>query len=102
MYVKRANSLVINKFNMLKINLFILKNIKMLEMTGVLMRIFSFTLVSWLGPKSPFLFVWIFNTADAVVLSWCSLLRKDNAYSLLNIFWILVGLVGIARSTGLL
>ena len=88
--------------NMLKINLFILKNIKMLEMTGVLMRIFSFTLVSWLGPKSPFLFVWIFNTADAVVLSWCSLLRKDNAYSLLNIFWILVGLVGIARSTGLL
>lgn len=87
---------------MLKVNLFILKNIKTLEMTGVLMRIFSFTLVSWLGPKSPFLFVWIFNTIDAVVLSWCSILRKDNAYSLLNIFWIMVGLVGIARSTGLL
>ena len=87
---------------MLKVNLFILKNIKTLEMTGVLIRIFSFTLVSWLGPKSPFLFVWIFHTIDAVVLSWCSILRKDNAYSLLNIFWIMVGLVGIARSTGLL
>jgi hypothetical protein len=34
-------------------------------MIGVLMRIFSFSLVSWLGPESPFLFVWAFNTADA-------------------------------------
>ena len=87
---------------MLQINLFIQKNIKSVEMVGVLMRIFSFTLVSWLGPESPFLFVWIFNTIDAVMLSWCSILRKDNAYSLLNIFWIMVGLIGIARSVGLL
>lgn len=87
---------------MLKINLFIQKNIKTVEMVGVLMRIFSFTLVSWLGPESPFLFVWIFNTIDAVMLSWCSIIRKDNAYSLLNIFWIMVGVVGIARSVGFL
>lgn len=33
-------------------------------MIGVIMRIFSFTLVSWLGPDSPFLFVWVFNTID--------------------------------------
>ena len=71
-------------------------------MAGVLMRIFSFSLVSWLGPQSPFMFVWIFNTTDAIILSWCSVLKKDRAYSLLNIFWIAVGLVGIFRAAGLL
>lgn len=84
------------------LNKFILDNIKTLELIGVLMRIFSFSLVSWLGPQSPFMFVWIFNTIDAIILSWCSILKKDTAYSLLNIFWIMVGLVGIARASGLL
>ena len=51
------------------LNTFVLKNIKAIEMTGVIMRITSFSLVSWLGPHSPFLFVWIFNTTDAVALS---------------------------------
>ncbi|MBI3222723.1 MAG: hypothetical protein HYZ46_06575 [Nitrosomonadales bacterium] len=64
------------------------------------MRIFSFSLVSWLGPASPFMFVWIFNTADAVMLSWCSILKKDRAYTTLNMFWIMVGLVGIFRAGG--
>ena len=81
-------------------NAFIIKHIKTLEMTGVLMRIFSFSLVSWLGPESPFMFVWIFNTTDAVLLSWCSVLKKDRAYTLLNTFWILVGIVGMARAGG--
>jgi hypothetical protein len=85
---------------MITLNTFIYRNIKIFELIGVLMRIFSFTLVSWLGPKSPFLFVWIFNTLDAILLSWCSILRKDRAYTLLNVFWILVGIVGIARSMG--
>ena len=71
-------------------------------MTGVLMRIISFTLVSWLGPKSPFMFVWIFNTMDAILLSWCAILKKDRAYTVLNLFWILVGIVGILRAAGLL
>lgn len=84
------------------INTLILTHIKALEMTGVLMRIFSFSLVSWLGPASPFLFVWIFNTTDAILLSWCSVLKKDTAYTTLNIFWILVGIVGIVRAAGLL
>lgn len=79
-------------------NHFIRRHLPALEMTGVLMRIFSFSLVSWLGPDSPFLFVWIFNTADAVMLSWCSVLKKDRAYTLLNTFWIFVGLVGIYRA----
>lgn len=84
------------------INAFILKYIKVLELVGVLMRIFSFSLVSWLGADSPFMFVWVFNTIDAAILSWCSIVKRDTAYSLLNIFWILVGLVGIARAGGLL
>lgn len=85
-----------------QLNLFIYRNIKIIEMIGVGMRIFSFSLVSWLGSQSPFLFVWAFNTTDAVILSWCSVLKKDKAYSLLNIFWIFVGIIGMIRAAGLL
>lgn len=84
------------------LNKFILDNIKILEMTGILMRILSFTIVGWLGPNSPFLFVWIFNTIDALILSWCAILKKDRAYSLLNIFWVMVGVVGILRATNVI
>lgn len=87
---------------MTELNTFILKNIRAIEMIGVLMRIFSFSLVSWLGPKSPFMFVWIFNTTDAVMLSWCSILKKDQAYTVLNTFWIIIGIIGILRAGGLL
>ena len=83
---------------MTTVNAFILRNLRALEMTGVLMRIFSFSLVSWLGPASPFIFVWIFNTADAILLSWCAILKKDQAYTVLNVFWIFVGVVGILRA----
>lgn len=80
------------------INAFVLKYIRTFEMIGVIMRIFSFSLVSWLGPASPFMFVWVFNTIDALLLSWCAILKKDQAYTLLNIFWVLVGIVGILRA----
>jgi hypothetical protein len=80
------------------INPFVLRHIRTIEMVGVLMRIFSFSLVSWMGPNSPFMFVWVFNTIDAIMLSWCSALKRDAAYTLLNTFWILVGLVGILRA----
>jgi len=83
---------------MILINDFILKHVRIFEMIGVLMRIFSFSLVSWLGPASPFMFVWIFNTIDAILLSWCAILKKDQAYTVLNVFWILVGIVGILRA----
>lgn len=79
---------------------FVKRNIPQLEMAGVLMRIFCFTLVSWLGPASPFMLVWIINTADAILLTYCAMLKKDRAYTLLNAFWILVGIVGIARAGG--
>ncbi|HZP59223.1 MAG TPA: hypothetical protein VFB27_02785 [Opitutaceae bacterium] len=84
------------------INQLIIGRIKIIEMIGVLMRIFSFSLVSWLGPHSPFMFVWIFNTTDAVILSWCSLLKRDAAYIFLNVFWIMVGVIGILRAGGFL
>jgi hypothetical protein len=80
------------------INAFLLKNIKTFEVIGVVMRIISFSLVSWLGSGSPFMFVWVFNTIDAVLLSWCAILKKDFAYTLLNCFWVLVGAVGILRT----
>jgi hypothetical protein len=83
-----------------KISNFIRNHISAMEMLGVIMRIISFTLVSWLGPASPFMFVWIFNTVDAVLLTYCATIRKDRAYTLLNGFWIIVGIVGIARAGG--
>lgn len=81
-----------------RVNAFILRHLRALEMAGVVMRIMSFSLVSWLGPQSPFLFVWIFNTVDAVLLTWCATLRKDAAYTLLNAFWVLIGIVGIVKA----
>jgi len=83
------------------LNRLVATHLKTIEMTGVIMRIISFSLVSWLGPQSPFMFVWIFNTTDAVMLTWCAVLKRDPAYTLLNAFWILVGLVGIWRASGL-
>lgn len=81
-----------------RINAFILRYISTLEMAGVLMRIFSFSIVSWLGAESPFLFVWVVNTLDAILLSWCALLKRDRAYTVLNLFWVLVGIIGILRA----
>ena len=84
------------------LNALVYSNIKTVEMIGVLMRIVSFTLVSWLGPDSPFLFVWVFNTVDALMLSWCAVLKKDRAYTLLNVFWVLIGVMGILRAMNFL
>lgn len=81
-------------------NAVVLRHRESIELVAVVMRIVSFSLVSWLGPRSPFFFVWAFNTVDAVALSWCAILRKDRAYTLLNIFWIGVGIVGMLRAHG--
>lgn len=80
------------------LNRLVLKYLKQLEMTGVIMRISSFSVVSWMGADSPFMYVWLLNTIDAILLTWCAILKKDAAYSLLNGFWILVGLVGVLRA----
>jgi hypothetical protein len=83
-----------------RLNAVVSRNLRTIEMIGVLMRIFSFSLVSWLGPQSPFLFVWAFNTADAVMLTWCALIRKDAAYTVLNVWWMGLGVVGMVRAFG--
>jgi phosphoglycerol transferase MdoB-like AlkP superfamily enzyme len=79
---------------------YIKAHIPQFEMAGVIMRIFCFSLVSWLGPDSPFMLIWIVNTVDAILLTYCATLKKDRAYTLLNGFWILVGILGIARAGG--
>jgi hypothetical protein len=83
-----------------RIHAFAKQHIRWIEMIGVLMRITSFSLVSWLGPRSPFFFVWAFNTTDALMLSWCSVIKKDPPYIVLNVFWVGVGVVGMARAFG--
>jgi hypothetical protein len=82
------------------LNAVVTRNLRAIEMVGVLMRIFSFSLVSWLGLSSPFLFVWAFNTTDAIMLAWCAILKKDKAYTVLNVFWVGVGVVGMVRAAG--
>jgi hypothetical protein len=79
---------------------FINARIPQFEMAGVIMRIFCFSLVSWLGPASPFMLVWIVNTVDAILLTYCATVKKDKAYTLLNGFWILVGVIGVVRAGG--
>ena len=80
-----------------RVNHIVAQHLRTVEMIGVLMRIISFSLVSWLGPASPFLFVWAFNTIDAIILTWCAIIKKDTPYTILNVFWIGVGVVGMAR-----
>lgn len=81
---------------------YIKNHIPQMEMVGVIMRILCFSLVSWLGPNSPFMLIWVINTLDAILLTYCATLKKDAAYTLLNSFWILVGAVGIARAGGVI
>ena len=83
-----------------RLNALVTLHLRTIEMIGVLMRVFSFSLVSWLGPQSPFLFVWGLNTIDAVLLSWCAIIKKDRAYTVLNVFWVGVGIVGLFRAAG--
>lgn len=86
----------------IKLNHFIASRIRAVEMTGVVMRIASFTTVSWMGAESPLMFVWSFNTLDALLLTWCAAIKRDPAYTLLNAFWILVGVIGMARAANFL
>jgi len=74
-----------------KINLFVIKYIKHIEMAGVLMRIFSFSLVSWMGGGKSVLFVWLLirQTRDTFLVFYP---KKESAYILLNVFWIMVAL----------
>jgi len=70
----------------------------LLETIGVVMRILAFGLLSIMGKDTPFLAMWIVNSIDAVILTYCAYKRKNKAYILLNTFWLIVGLVGIYNS----
>jgi hypothetical protein len=74
------------------------KWLELLEGFGVAMRIFSFGMLSIMGKDTPFLWMWIINTIDAVLLTWCAIQRKNRPYILLNSFWLIVGLIGIWTS----
>lgn len=74
------------------------KVITSLETIGVVMRILAFGMLSILNKDTPFLLMWIWNTIDAVILTYCSWERDNRPYMLLNIFWMIVGIVGIYNS----
>lgn len=74
------------------------KVLELLEGIGVVMRIMAFGLLSVMGPTTPFLLMWIWNTIDAVILTYCAWERDNKPYILLNFFWLIVGVVGIYNS----
>ena len=74
------------------------KWLELLEGFGVAMRIFSFGMLSILNKDTPFLTMWIINTIDAVILTWCAWERSNRSYILLNTFWLIVGIIGIYNS----
>lgn len=69
-----------------------------LETIGVIMRILAFGMLSILNKDTPFLFMWVWNTLDAVILTYCSWERDNKPYMILNIFWLIVGAIGIYNS----
>ncbi len=72
--------------------------ISVLEGLGVGMRILSFGTLSILNENTPFLAMWIVNTIDAGILTYCAFERGNKAYIMLNLFWMIVGIVGIWNS----
>ena len=79
----------------------IIKNekwIELLEGIGVIMRIVAFGTLSIMGPNTPFLWMWIWNSVDAVILTYAAWERNNKSYILLNFFWLIVGIIGIYTS----
>lgn len=74
------------------------KVLELLEGIGVVMRIAAFAMLSVMGKDTPFLLMWIWNTADAVILTYCAWERNNRPYILMNVFWMIVGIVGIWNS----
>ena len=72
--------------------------IELMEGIGVFMRIFSFGMLAIMGKETPLLTMWIINTIDAVLLTYCAWERDNRPYILLNTFWLIVGAVGIWNS----
>lgn len=82
----------------MKLKLLNEKWVQWMEHIGVIMRIIAFGTLSIMGPDTPFLAMWIWNTIDAAILTYASWERDNRAYLILNIFWMIVGIVGIYTS----
>jgi hypothetical protein len=74
------------------------KILELLEGIGVVMRIAAFGMLSIMGKETPFLWMWIWNTADAIILTYCAWERNNKPYILMNTFWLIVGAIGIYNS----
>ena len=74
------------------------KVLEILEGIGVIMRIMAFGLLSVMGKDTPFLWMWIWNTIDALILTYCAWERDNKPYILMNTFWLIVGAIGIYNS----
>jgi hypothetical protein len=82
----------------MKLKLLEESTVKWFENIGVIMRIFSFGMLAILGKDTPLLTMWIINTIDAMILTWAAWERSNRAYIILNIFWLIVGVIGIWNS----
>ena len=74
------------------------KVLELMEGIGVVMRIAAFGMLSVMGKDTPFLLMWIWNTVDAILLTYCAWERDNKAYIIMNAFWLIVGAVGIYNS----
>lgn len=74
------------------------KVLELMEGIGVVMRIAAFGMLSVMGKDTPFLLMWIWNTVDAIILTYCAWERNNKPYILMNTFWLIVGAVGIYNS----
>jgi hypothetical protein len=74
------------------------KVLELMEGIGVVMRITAFGMLSIMGKDTPFLLMWIWNTVDAILLTYCAWERDNRPYLLMNVFWLIVGIIGIYNS----
>ena len=74
------------------------KILELLEGIGVVIRISTFGMLSVMGKDTPFLWMWVFNTFDAVLLTYCAWERNNKPYIIMNTFWLIVGAIGIYNS----
>ncbi len=74
------------------------KVLELMEGVGVVMRIMAFGLLSIMGKDTPFLWMWVWNTIDALIVTYCAWERDNRPYILMNFFWLIVGAVGIYNS----
>jgi hypothetical protein len=55
-------------------------------------------MLSVMGKDTPFFWMWVWNTIDAIILTYCAWERDNKPYILMNTFWLIVGAVGIYNS----